>query len=82
MYRVGYPSGGPEKRTYQGYLAKVAHELDAEQVDHLATITPYATGATIKDLVNESLSSLCAIIARSSPGPMSEGQARQERRPV
>ena len=29
--------------------------LTPEQVDHLATITPYATGATIKDLVNESL---------------------------
>ena len=31
------------------------HELTAEQIDKLATITPYATGATIKDLVNEAL---------------------------
>jgi hypothetical protein len=29
--------------------------LTPEQVDKLATITPYATGATIKDLVNEAL---------------------------
>jgi len=55
MYRVGYPSKEGRKRTYQGYFAKVAHEVDADQMDHLATITPYATGATIKDLVNESL---------------------------
>jgi cell division protease FtsH len=55
MYRVGYPSKEGRKRTYEGYFAKVAHEIDAEQLDHLATITPYATGATIKDLVNESL---------------------------
>ena len=31
------------------------HELTDEQIDKLATITPYATGATIKDLVNEAL---------------------------
>jgi cell division protease FtsH len=55
MYRVGYPSKEGRKRTYEGYFAKVAHEIDADQMDHLATITPYATGATIKDLVNESL---------------------------
>jgi hypothetical protein len=33
-------------RTYQGYLDKVSHSLTAEEVDKLATITPYATGAT------------------------------------
>jgi cell division protease FtsH len=55
MYRVGYPSKPGRIRTYEGYLAKVSHELTAEQIDKLATITPYATGATIKDLVNESL---------------------------
>jgi cell division protease FtsH len=55
IYRVGYPSKAGRVRTYQGYLDKVAHELDDEQVDKLATITPYATGATIKDLVNEAL---------------------------
>jgi len=55
MYRVGYPSKEGRKRTYEGYLAKVSHEVTPDQIDHLATITPYATGATIKDLVNESL---------------------------
>jgi len=55
MYRVGYPSKPGRVRTYEGYLAKVSHELTAEQVDKLATITPYATGATIKDMVNEAL---------------------------
>src|SRR6201999_1244411 len=55
MYRVGYPSKAGRVRTYEGYLAKVSHELTAEQVDKLATITPYATGATIKDMVNEAL---------------------------
>lgn len=55
IYRVGYPSKAGRVRTYEGYLEKVAHELDAEQIDKLATITPYATGATIKDLVNEAL---------------------------
>ncbi len=55
MYRVGYPSKEGRKRTYEGYFAKVRNEITPEQIDHLATITPYATGATIKDLVNESL---------------------------
>ncbi|HST83221.1 MAG TPA: AAA family ATPase [Kineosporiaceae bacterium] len=55
IYRVGYPSKAGRVRTYQGYLDKTQHELTDEQVDKLATITPYATGATIKDLVNEAL---------------------------
>jgi cell division protease FtsH len=55
MYRVGYPSKKGRIRTYEGYFAKVAHELTEEQIDRLATITPYATGASIKDLVNEAL---------------------------
>lgn len=55
IYRVGYPSKEGRVRTYQGYLDKVRHSLTAEQVDRLATITPYATGASIKDLVNEAL---------------------------
>ena len=55
IYKVGYPSKDGRKRTYEGYLAKVRHELTPEQVDKLAVITPYATGATIKDLVNEAL---------------------------
>ncbi|MEV7971095.1 AAA family ATPase [Sphaerisporangium sp. NPDC088356] len=55
IYKVGYPSKAGRVRTYQGYFDKVRHELTPEQMDKLATITPYATGATIKDLVNESL---------------------------
>ncbi len=55
MYRVGYPSKAGRIRTYEGYFAKVAHELTKEEIEKLAIITPYATGATIKDLVNESL---------------------------
>ncbi|MEU0571394.1 AAA family ATPase, partial [Nonomuraea sp. NPDC005983] len=55
IYKVGYPSKAGRVRTYQGYFDKVEHELTADQIDKLATITPYATGATIKDLVNESL---------------------------
>ena len=55
IYKVGYPSKTGRVRTYEGYLDKVRHELTAEQIDKLATITPYATGATIKDMVNEAL---------------------------
>jgi len=55
IYKVGYPSKPGRVRTYEGYFAKVRHELTPEQMDKLATITPYATGATIKDLVNEAL---------------------------
>ena len=55
IYKVGYPSKAGRVRTYEGYFDKVRHELSAEQMDKLATITPYATGATIKDLVNEAL---------------------------
>jgi cell division protease FtsH len=55
IYKVGYPSKAGRILTYNGYFDKVRHELTAEDIDQLATITPYATGATIKDLVNESL---------------------------
>jgi ATP-dependent Zn protease len=55
IYKVGYPSKAGRTRTYQGYFDKVPHDLTADQIDKLATITPYATGATIKDIVNESL---------------------------
>ncbi|MGO9659902.1 MAG: AAA family ATPase, partial [Acidimicrobiales bacterium] len=55
IYKVGYPSKAGRVRTYQGYFDKVDHELTSADMDKLATITPYATGATIKDLVNESL---------------------------
>ncbi|MEA2828361.1 MAG: cell division protease FtsH [Actinomycetota bacterium] len=55
IYKVGYPSKAGRIRTYEGYFDKVRHNLSPADIDKLATITPYATGATIKDLVNESL---------------------------
>jgi ATP-dependent Zn protease len=55
IYKVGYPSKAGRIRTYEGYLGKVRHELTEEQIDKIATITPYSTGAKIKDLVNEAL---------------------------
>ncbi len=55
IYKVGYPSKPGRIRTFEGYLDKVKHELTPAQVDKLATITPYGTGATIKDMVNEAL---------------------------
>jgi cell division protease FtsH len=55
IYKVGYPSKPGRVRTYEGYLAKVKHSLSAEEIERLATMTPYATGATIKDMVNEGL---------------------------
>ncbi|MFI0444995.1 AAA family ATPase [Actinomadura sp. 6N118] len=55
IYKVGYPSKAGRVRTYEGYFSKVRHDLTGEDVDKLATITPYATGASIKDLVNEAL---------------------------
>jgi len=55
IHKVGYPSKDGRRRTYEGYLAKVSHELSEEQIDKLAVMTPYATGATIKDMVNEAL---------------------------
>jgi len=55
IYKVGYPTKDGRVRTYEGYFGKVAHEVTAEQMEKLATITPYATGATMKDLVNEAL---------------------------
>jgi ATP-dependent Zn protease len=55
IYKVGYPSKAGRIRTYQGYLAKVRHELSDEDVEKLAKMTPYATGATMKGLVNEAL---------------------------
>src|SRR2546426_8728492 len=55
IYKVGYPSKAGRIKTYEGYLNKVKHVLTEDEVEKLANITPYATGATIKDLVNESL---------------------------
>ncbi|MEM9133794.1 MAG: AAA family ATPase, partial [Actinomycetota bacterium] len=55
IYKVGYPSKDGRRKTYEGYFKKVRHVLTEDQIEKLAVISPYATGATIKDLVNESL---------------------------
>jgi ATP-dependent Zn protease len=55
IYKVGYPSKEGRKQTIVGYLDKVEHKLSPEQVDQIAVITPYYSGASIKDLVNEAL---------------------------
>lgn len=54
-YKVGYPQKDGRKATFDYYLAKVTHELTDDQVHQLATITPYFSGAMIKDIVNEGL---------------------------
>ncbi|WP_131770886.1 AAA family ATPase [Candidatus Protofrankia californiensis] len=55
IYKVGYPSKEGRIRTFQGYLSKVRHDVASEQVERLAVMSPYATGASIKDMVNEAL---------------------------
>lgn len=54
-YHVGYPNLDGRIRTYDGYFAKITHDVTDEQVRKLAISTPYATGASIKDLVNEAV---------------------------
>jgi ATP-dependent Zn protease len=55
IYKVGFPSKEGRRQTIVGYLNKVEHKLTEEQVDRLATVTPYYSGAKIKDMVNEAL---------------------------
>ncbi len=55
IYKMGYPSRDGRLQTLRGYLAKVKHDLTEEQIEKLATVTPYYSGAKIKDLVNEAL---------------------------
>ena len=55
QFRVGYPSREGRIRTFDGYLSKVKHVLTRDDVVRLATASPYASGAVIKDVVNEAL---------------------------
>ncbi len=55
IYKVGYPSREGRKATFDLYLSKVNHSLTDEDVWRLATVTPYYSGAKIKDVVNEGL---------------------------
>ena len=55
IYKVGFPTREGRARTFEGYLAKVNHNISDEQIDELAAKTPYYSGAKVKDLVNEAL---------------------------
>ena len=70
-------------RTYEGYFGKVRHSLDRSQIEKLAVITPYYSGAKMKDIVNESL--INAIrrsgldrVDRRDPGETPEGARSPE----
>jgi cell division protease FtsH len=54
-YKVGYPQKEGRMATFRYYFAKVKHQLSDDDMDKLATITPYFSGASIKDIVNEAL---------------------------
>jgi ATP-dependent Zn protease len=54
-FKVGYPQLEGRVATYRYYFDKVNHGLTDEEITKLATITPYAGGADMKDIVNESL---------------------------
>jgi ATP-dependent Zn protease len=55
IYKVGYPSLEGRIKTFEGYLDKVRHTLTGVQVERLALMSPRASGAVIKDMVNEAL---------------------------
>jgi cell division protease FtsH len=55
MYKVGYPMKEGRVRTFQGYFDKIRHTVTPTEVERLSTMTPGATGASIKDLVNEAV---------------------------
>ena len=55
IYKVGYPMKDGRARTFQGYFDKIRHTVTPQQIDRLATMTPGATGASVKDLVNEAV---------------------------
>jgi ATP-dependent Zn protease len=54
-FKVGYPQLEGRVATYRYYFDKVQHHLTDDEITKLATITPYAGGADMKDIVNESL---------------------------
>lgn len=55
IYKVGYPSKEGRKQTLIGYLNKVSHSLNEDEIEKLSVVTPMYSGAKIKDLVNEGL---------------------------
>lgn len=55
QFRVGYPSLEGRITTYRKYLEKASHELSDEEIARFARLTPSASGAVVKDVVNEAL---------------------------
>ena len=55
QYHVGYPHAEGRRRTFEGYFNKVKHEVTPPQMERLSIITPYHSGAKIKDIVNEAV---------------------------
>ena len=55
MYKVGYPMKDGRSRTFLGYFDKIRHTVNTAEMERLSTMTPGATGASIKDLVNEAV---------------------------
>ena len=55
LYKVGYPSKNGRIDTYRRYLGKVKHVITEDEIDRIATITPYYGGAQIEDIVNAAL---------------------------
>jgi ATP-dependent Zn protease len=54
-YKVGYPHKQGRRDTFEKYLSEVHSDLSPEDIDKLATITPYFSGAMIEDIVKEGL---------------------------
>lgn len=52
---VTYPKVDGRRRTYEGYLGRVSHDLSAADVEWAARNHARGTGAEIKDIVNEAL---------------------------
>ena len=53
--RVDYPRYEGRLATYQGYLSKVRHNLQVDEVEWLARNHYRGTGAEIEDVINEAL---------------------------
>jgi cell division protease FtsH len=54
-YHVGYPNLEGRVHTFEGYLAKIRHQVTPTEIEQMAIRTPSGSGALIKDMVNEAL---------------------------
>jgi ATP-dependent Zn protease len=55
IYHVGRPRSQGREQTYRYYLAKIRHCLTDDEIHRLAVISDHGTGASIADIVNESV---------------------------